>query len=126
MHGHRRNLILLSIYVVLAFSLLFSLVYFIWHSTTEKTNPQNFPLHQLEKYFITATVQQVHVTARALVVDYQTSTGVIVGLLPEAKLYDKNKKEIALNDLTVGSRVRIEVKFIGTNSILAGNIYLVD
>lgn len=123
MHGNRRNYILLSTYLGLVSMLIMTLGYFIWQSkdkvsTDYPTNPQ------VEKYYISATVKQVHISSRALVVNYHAEQDVIVGLLPEAKIFNQNSQETSLADLPVDQKIRIEVKFIGTNSILAGNIFL--
>jgi hypothetical protein len=123
MYGQKRNLILLSSYLVLATILIVTLFYFIWQSGEKEIN-QNFTISQVEKYYISATVSQVHISARAVVVDYQTEVGIMVGLLPEANIINQANQEISLVDLQEGQKVKIEVKFIGTNSILAGNIYL--
>lgn len=125
MHGQRRNYILLGTYLGLAIILIVALVYFIWQTKEQENNNYNLT-PQVEKYFISATVSQIHISDRALVVDFDADVGIIVGLLPEAKIFNQANQELALTDLQSGEKVKIEVKFIGTNSILAGNIYLED
>ncbi len=103
--------------------LIMTLGYFILQSRDKALN--NYPPNpQVEKYYISATVKQVHISSRALVVNYHAEQDVIVGLLPEAKIFNQNSQETSLADLPVDQKIRIEVKFIGTNSILAGNIFL--
>lgn len=123
MYGQRRNLILLGTYFGLAFLLLITLGYFIWQAKAPEVDNNNLT-PQVEKYFISATVDQVHVSSRALVVNFHDDTGIIVGLLPDAKILNQNNQEITFTDLQIGQKIKIEVKFVGTNSILAGNIYL--
>ncbi|GEM_PF-3242688 len=126
MRGQRRNIIFLAIYIALAIILILTLIYFIWQTqqTREQKIEQTNLIPQVERYFIHATIDQVHVSARALVVNYNDENGIIVGLLPEAKILNQNNQEVSLTDLQIGQKIKIEVKFVGTNSILADNIYL--
>jgi hypothetical protein len=121
MHGQKRNNLFLIVYISLAVLLLVALIFYAF--SEQVPTPETYTAHpQVEAYQVEVIVKEVHTASRVLVVDYKDTENMIVGLLPEGKILNSEGEEIDLLQLQKGDVVILEVKFIGTNSILVDEI----
>ena len=86
MHGHQRNNLFLFLYIGLAMLLLVALLIYAW--TKNIPTPDAYTPHpQVEAYHVQVSIKEINIESRVLVVDYNESENVIVGLLPEGKSF---------------------------------------
>jgi hypothetical protein len=123
MHGQRRNNLFLIIYICLALLLLVALLFYAL-SKQAPTREIYTPHPQIEAYKVEVIIKEIHAESRVLLVDYQESKDIIVGLLPEGKILNYGGEEIDISQINSGDKADLEVKFIGTNSILVSEIRL--
>lgn len=121
MHGQKRNNLFLIVYISLAVLLLVALLFYAFFE--QVPTPEVYTAHpQVEAYHVEVIIKEVHTESRVLVVDYKDSKNMIVGLLPEGKILNSKGEKIDLLQIQKGDTVNLEVKFIGTNSILVDEI----
>jgi hypothetical protein len=121
MRGQKRNNLFLIAYICFATLLLVAILFYAFF---EQPPPSEvYTAHpQVEAYQVEVIVKEVHTTSHVLVVVYKDSENITVGLLPEGKILNMAGEEIDLLQIQPGDTVNLQVKFIGTNSILVDEI----
>lgn len=120
MRREKRNNIVLFVYLFLAVLLCGLIVFYIYANTVPEA--QIVIEHpQVGQYSIVGEVTAVLAEERLLSIIYEGEE-ILVGLLPESELIDRQQSAITLSDIMPGDQVAVEVEFIGTGAVLASQV----
>ncbi len=123
--GNQKNSIVLFFYI-LATSLLIIILGVFIYLNSDKNSDKIIYQSEIIDYSIEGEVVKVVTSSSLIIIKHSEIENTYVGILPETKIFNAQVLPTTIENIKLGNKLRVQIKFIGTGAVLASGIQVVE